>query len=264
MNINRLVLSLNRSLMVYFSVITYRKKMLNKNKMVMKRILIVAIATIWGAVFTHAQDFTVNATGIVSELSRVYHSNTPVNKKHLQAKEWAAKSFGDYKTILQFEDNENYKIVIRGYSNCDKKDKLRYIITIDSREDKYRVLFEEVHIEFEDGATILIPEYIDVESEIKRYNDLLVVCEAALKDASDKLASVRVMDKPRGTAGTLWKTLHPKMIREHQDDSLKLEKTHYDLLRQRDYHLLRQSRVENTLSAILQSIHKAIDKNDDF
>ena len=44
----------------------------------------------------------------------VFQSTIPANIKQLNAKQWIAKNFGDYKSVLQFEDDANHRIIIKG------------------------------------------------------------------------------------------------------------------------------------------------------
>ena len=46
--------------------------------------------------------------------SKVYNNSNDISKKFSNAKEWIAKTYGDYQSVLQFEDDKNYKIIIKG------------------------------------------------------------------------------------------------------------------------------------------------------
>ena len=52
----------------------------------------------------YAQDFHKNINGNI-EFSEVIETTLKKNVLHSNAKEWVAKTFGDYKSVLQFEDN---------------------------------------------------------------------------------------------------------------------------------------------------------------
>lgn len=41
------------------------------------------------------------------------------SKQRINAKEWVATTFGDYKRVIQFEDTENCKLIIKGVSPID-------------------------------------------------------------------------------------------------------------------------------------------------
>lgn len=94
-----------------------------------------------------------------STFSKIYNNILPAKTKHLNAKSWVAKTFGDYKSVIQFEDNENYKLIIKGkillppihniyeepitWEQHSDRD-ISFIMTIDSRDEKYRVIIEEI------------------------------------------------------------------------------------------------------------------------
>jgi|GEM_PF-1601540 len=95
-----------------------------------------------------------------SSFSKIYYNILPAKTKHLNAKSWVAKTFGDYKSVVQFEDDENYKLIMKGkiplvpiheesdlngvpYVLHSDRD-ISFIITIDSRDDKYRVSIEDM------------------------------------------------------------------------------------------------------------------------
>ena len=99
------------------------------------------------AVICKAQDFSVDVNTIEENLIRVYETaSNPAVQKHLLAKEWVAKSFGDYKSVLQFEDDKNHKIIVKGFSEMSDDSKLSHTITIDSKDERYRVQITDLQI----------------------------------------------------------------------------------------------------------------------
>ena len=44
--------------------------------------------------------------------SKIVDSDVPLKTKFLNAKQWIAKTYGDYKAVLQFEDEQSGKITI--------------------------------------------------------------------------------------------------------------------------------------------------------
>ena len=49
-----------------------------------------------------------------SSYTLINENTTPKNIKFSNAKQWVAKTFGDYKDVLQYEDTENCKIIMKG------------------------------------------------------------------------------------------------------------------------------------------------------
>ncbi len=93
---------------------------------------------------------------IESSFSHVFYSDNDVASKMTNAKTWIAKTYGDYKSVLQFEDSDKARIIIKGVSplkthlNFDtggkKELSVTYTITFDFKEDRYRILFDNVGI----------------------------------------------------------------------------------------------------------------------
>ena len=96
-----------------------------------------------------------NPEGIVS------YVGTLANKQSVAftyAKQWVSKTFNNYKAVVQLEDNDNYKIVLKGnsliyqnktkvsYGNMETTGILYYTVTIDVKEGKFRVKFEDMSV----------------------------------------------------------------------------------------------------------------------
>ena len=144
------------------------------------RRVIISVVLLLATAITRAQDFSVDVLAIDNSLTRVYEtSSNNAEKKHLLAKEWAAKKFGDYKSALQFEDDQTHKIIIKGYSNVNGGI-LSYTITVDSKDDKYRVKIEDLivkdYAESPDDKKrdISFREYVDTEASIFACESLMV------------------------------------------------------------------------------------------
>lgn len=107
-----------------------------------------------------------------NEYSQIYlDSATTQKQKYDNAKVWIANTFGDYKSVLQFEDNERGKIIIKGFSELDDiiefdddRNKsqyspiLNFTLTIDCRNDKFRLKFENLSFHMDKVLTIALFE----------------------------------------------------------------------------------------------------------
>ena len=87
-----------------------------------------------------------------------YDSIVPALQKFNNAKEWVATSFGDYQSVLQYEDRETYKIIIKARQPIEKvfdmannhiyyEPILNFTLTIDCRDDKFRMKFENMDLD---------------------------------------------------------------------------------------------------------------------
>lgn len=91
-----------------------------------------------------------------SQVSHVFYSENDISTKMSNAKTWIAKTFGDYKSVLQFEDNDKNRIIIKGVSSFDShfnfdtggnsNQYINYTITFDFKEDRYRIQFDDIKI----------------------------------------------------------------------------------------------------------------------
>lgn len=269
----------------------------------MKKILI-TFAVLASSLICRAQDFSVDAASIGGDLTRVYETaSNSAAQKHLLSKEWVAKSFGDYKSVLQFEDDSNCKIIVKGFSAMSDDSKLSYAITIDAKDDKYRVQFSDLLIKDyvlqvsrllkSDASTTALlnaigankPEFIemkyanyvsvtdDIENSYKRIDEAkarlaVIDDEISARIAEFDLEIKEKKNKPRGMTGSLYsgnlKKEKAKYIEEAQREKEALPETI-----QREYKNIKEYEqrvvdVENALSGLLKSLYLKLNASDDF
>lgn len=123
----------------------------------MKKIIF-AIYFILSAVVGYAQ--TISWVSLRNEkfsdnsYSIVIEDSLQNSQKFINAKQWVAKTFNDYKGAIQFEDKDNGKIVIKGimpveqFRGEDIKEiynvNIDFTLTIDIKPEKYRLKFENM------------------------------------------------------------------------------------------------------------------------
>ena len=156
----------------------------------MKRFSII-IASLFFTMTSFAQTGQTGTTALsvadvplATEISHVFYSDVPLRVKIGNAKSWIARSFGDYSSVLQLEDKDNSRIIIKGgtpitYSVEHLESKYNpttfffaehYIFTMifDFKDDRYRIRFERIAIEnaseHKDG--ILPQEYLVPNNEV--------------------------------------------------------------------------------------------------
>lgn len=141
------------------------------------------------------------------EYSNVYLDSAITQKQKFDnARIWIAKTFGDYKSVLQLEDADMGKIIIKGNSDLenivefDKSQNkteyspiLYFTLTIDCRNDKFRLKFENMSLnvrkkisvaflEKKSSFDISASEFIKMGDDFKR--KLSVVITTLLNSAS--------------------------------------------------------------------------------
>lgn len=98
--------------------------------------------------------FPIGESGI-EEISEVVEISMNKNKLYSNAQEWITRTFGDYKSVIQFEDPQKGRLIIKGLSRINYveqnqlgiiKEKMNYTITIDCKDNKYRYIISDIDI----------------------------------------------------------------------------------------------------------------------
>lgn len=200
-----------------------------------------------------------------SEMSFVINSDVPINTKMVNAKSWIAKSFGDYKSVLQYEDYENHRIIIKGTAtiststsgNAANKYTASFTSTYDFKEDKFRIKYEDVSIHFTvyyNGKTFFEQDYSVVEyvttikSEQYLEKKLIELMELTEQDVSslskkekeNHQAKIEKVEQEIIEQREKLKTEAPQIAKQHSDD------------------------YQTLFFTLINSAAKEIDFNDDF
>lgn len=263
-------------------------------------ILLLLTATI----ISFAQDFSIDIKSISDELSRVYETSAnQASVKHILAKEWVAKTFGDYKSVLQFEDDNACKIIVKGFSPMSDDSKLSYTITIDSRDDKYRVvisdleirdyvlqvsrilkssaeetrLLDEIGLNNQSFMDMKFSDYVSINDDMADNLQIVKECEGMLERLSAQIKDLEVngntydySKKPKGMTKTLYRQRVDRG--EYGGASLDQLKDSLDIVSHRleraylenEEYEQRVIDVENSLGGILESLYKTMNTKDDF
>lgn len=80
-------------------------------------------------------------------------------KLYSNAQEWIAKTFGDYKSVVQFEDPANGKIIVKGWSAINSKvvDRIWFTLTLEVKDKKYRCTIDNVLQSIGGDKIVLLP-----------------------------------------------------------------------------------------------------------
>lgn len=108
------------------------------------------------SITTKSQDklFPLNSEG-KEEIQEVVELQKSKLDLFSSAQEWIAITFGDYKSVLQFEDKETGKIIVKGISKIehngidllgDKTESLHFTIIIEFQDNKYRYTITDLSI----------------------------------------------------------------------------------------------------------------------
>lgn len=121
----------------------------------MKNLLTLSIALlVFACLSAQEKSFPINSIGQL-EYAEIVDSKLTQGQLYSNAQEWIARTFGDYKSVIQFEDKENGKLIIKGLSVLKTKaefpnmvvtEKINYIITIECKDNKFRYKIDGVDI----------------------------------------------------------------------------------------------------------------------
>lgn len=268
----------------------------------MKRIALVLLVLCFSA-NSNGQDFGIDVQSIENGLTKVYETSVNNAKsKHLLAKEWIAKTFGDYKSVLQFEDDEACKIIVKGFSPMSDDSKLSYTITIDSKDDKYRIIISDLAIKdyilqtsrmlkLDESETGLLRDlglddvkyidikylnYVSIEDDIDRnirkakdIQEQIDSIDVVIREYEEKGITYDYSKKPKGVTRNLYRQRVRRgyygATPEQLKDSIEIKRNIIQkiYLQNREYEQ-RIIDIENSLAELLISSYKAINTNNDF
>ena len=161
-----------------------------------------------------------------SSMSFVISSDVPVNTKMLNAKTWVAKTFGDYKSVLQYEDNNNHRIIIKGTvtvttsvsGDATGKYTASFTSTYDFKDDRFRIKYENIKIEYTvsyHGVDLNLPVELGdffTTSKTERYLADKKAELEVLKERSSEKLSLKEREKLNGKIADIEKTISEQEV----------------------------------------------------
>ena len=238
------------------------------------RILFLSLSLLFVQFTLHAQ---ISISDIVIDdsqsFSKVYNNNNEVSKKFSNTKEWIAKTYGNYQSVLQFEDDKNYKIIIKGVQPFEEEKAetghssgrvyiftnavLCYTLTIDCKNDKYRIKMENVSIKEHVKTNIVMLSKLKNEEFTKTVDEFIDPSPfiKTLETDENSLSKLLLMDTSKMKKRD--KTEHDRII------SLFKLTVNYDK-QQIENMEVRKNRIYDFIADLYNSLSKAIEYNDDF
>ena len=235
----------------------------------MKKLLLIYALIIVGCIYSwgqiHSEDVIIsdNSFSIVSE------GNLPKKTKFHNAREWIAKTYGDYKSVLQLEDEGICKIIIKGISPLlEEQDdsfiyyypSLSYSLTIDCKDDRYRIRFENIKIDVK-----YIYRIPNVRTIVKHYS----YDEYVLAKEFDGCSYIDILKTELDSLKSIpSSSMRKKELKAHQERVLRKEKEYNEKLDKENKKKAiiekRSVEVKSALAAIVNSISASINADDDF
>nr|WP_320118929.1 DUF4468 domain-containing protein [uncultured Marinifilum sp.] len=191
----------------------------------------------------------------------VVNCNISKNTLYPNAQEWIAKTFGDYKKVIQFEDEANGKLILKG--TCDVKhfveahiagmhiinrESIQFTLTIECKENKYRYTMDNI-------VVILKNDGQNFESSIfKRINNV-----KSSQDRIESLSQELVNFKKLDTS-----SLKRKQLKEHQNNITKIEQRIKSMLSGINSNTDFINSELEAINSIIPSLKNAMSKIDNF
>lgn len=99
--------------------------------------------------------------GLKCDFSEIVNTDVPKVKCFGRLKEWVAKNFGNYKSVVQLEDNENCKLVAKGCSKVSKfdNDLISFTMTMECKDGRYRCYYSDVKYETHNSDGLISSSY---------------------------------------------------------------------------------------------------------
>jgi len=221
----------------------------------MKRILVLPLLLFSLTAFAQVRELPVNSEGDVEFTEVVNAEGLTSNQLYDNAKEWAAKTFYDYKAALQFEDDKNNKLIFKWSSDIPGKNRndnvvtefmLDYTIVIECKDGKYRYKVNQVN-------TVAVNRTMDFYSntELSRTSDS--------KPISESYNKVKELEKKQEEYEDV-KAQRPNIKRTARKVSeYEKGRTKAELSKRIEFYNLQLKAVDN----LTASLKKAMKKNDD-
>lgn len=187
----------------------------NCPKVLMKKILFILFISFSINCNSQEKNFPKNSDGDY-EFSEVVESDYSKSTLYSNAISWAMKLYGNYKDVVQYESNEEGRLVIKGFGGhgCYKpKDKgkiervneeFSYTISIDCKDNKYRYVVNDIEInevEFKSNGFYAGPwkKKVTHENHIEEINTLTMKIDSinSLIQNTKKASALRKMESEK-------------------------------------------------------------------
>lgn len=200
----------------------------------------------------------INSDGIV-QFTEVIESSNNKDVLYANAKEWIAKTFGDYKRVIQFEDNSNFKLIMKGNSLVRQdfkiKENISYTITIECKDKKFRYTIEDIIYQEDITISELLPPMHSAPTPLLQRIQWM-------KENEDKIKNINVqLDNLKERETSLMKK---KELRAYQDSISQFKSKVVSLEGSIELEVSDTNRDVSVIKSIAESLKNAMSKNNDF
>lgn len=205
--------------------------------------------------YSQSHNLPIDSMGNVV-FKEIVNTNLSQSKLYSNAQEWIAKTFGDYKSVIQFEDKENGKLILKGSSavryyiethllgmTISNRERIEFTLTIDCRENKYRYIMDNIVVVFETGGESFHRSILDRINRNQKENN-------EIKNLKETLQNLKNMDT----------IAYNKTHLSINDIELQIESK----LNSINGNVLWLDSELEAINSIIPSLKKAMSKFDDF
>lgn len=127
-----------------------------------------------------SQEYPYNVNGEI-EYSEVIEVQSNKDVLYSNAQEWIAKTFGDYKKVIQYEDFENKKLIMKGVLEVEHmesfsligidfvtREEIHITLSIETKDNKYRYTISNILVYLLDENGIVQCEPYDLDDRFIR------------------------------------------------------------------------------------------------
>lgn len=243
---------------------------------VMKKVIWLFTIVILNINMLHAQ-IGINEINIeMDSFSKIFSNTNPAETKLSNAKEWVAKTYGDYKAVLQLEDEANCKLIIKGINKLPSEQsieakgaieiirhpQLRYTLTIDCKDDKYRIKLENIRVEIKQlfyviGSPTTSTRTYNIDEFY--FNEDILKCETTINESTTQLKLLKAQDT---------NSMNKKEIRAYRkeisNEEEKLATAQVQKEKLEKQKEIRMINLKKEIYNLVNSLIKSIESNDNF
>ncbi|NDW18512.1 DUF4468 domain-containing protein [Dysgonomonas sp. 216] len=221
----------------------------------MKRVLVLPLLLFSLIAFAQVKEPPVNSEGDVEFSEVVIAGGLTSNQLYDNAKEWAAKTFYDYKAALQFEDEKGDKLIFKWSSDIPGKNRkgdvqtefmLDYTMIIECKDGRYRYKVNQINI-------------VTVSKTMDYYSNSELSSTSESKPISESYDKIKELEKKQEEYEEI-KSQRPDIKRTVRKASeYEKGRTKAELSKRTEFYNLQLKIIDD----LTESLKKAMNKNDD-
>lgn len=203
------------------------------------------------------------------EFKEVVNSDLSSDQLYSNAREWTTRTFQDYKNVIQLEDNNNKKLILKGRLPTNSYNKehsiisqkideyINFILSIECKDNKYKYILNQTSLSLViQTATIFdtYEEFNENESLLKKEVEINN-CTTKILEYDLQLINLQAKDESN---------MKKKELKEHRETIAQIEKWRaYAIIAKKD--LINQNNNNiDILHRLILNLKDEMNKKDSF